>query len=597
MPISKTKWFEFFLFKGGEKLIGVVGVCLLISSLLGALTPLKITELAKSYDDTVAFQKSLKFLGFLFIGIYFNRALYQLFVNRYILLLMQNVRLACYQKWLHAYDMQTNKDGRSERYPQGEVVSRIMNDTESLRELMTSGTFGIFIDIFFVVSCLGSFIFLNKTLGFFLAFVEVVAMILLVWGSRYMREIFLEVRKSRGMMSRVIADLGGGFKQSYYTRHENYASQRGASVFDDFLIKILRSNIWDAGYYSLAESLYPVLLALVVLMAPHSGITQAAMIFGVVDLIQRSINPVKDVSAKIANIQRAYSGIWRIQEFLGDLEELPSSEGHQYQASDQFHTLEIDIKLFSYPKRNFKKEGQAFHSFELRDIHFKARKGELLGIVGLSGCGKSTLLNIIAANIIPTEGGLLLIREEKDQQGIAFPGNSFKDIVKYREQVSLVSQESHLFSESLAFNISLTPKRVEGLKDFWDWVKQQIPYLEHWGVELEGQIDPRELSLGQRQLLAAIRSCFLRRPVVLFDEISSGLDCELEEALRKMVLIIQQNSLTVIVAHRLETVMGANNILVMHNGRVVDSGHHYSLLEESQVYRQFLKELSPSYPL
>ncbi len=589
MNTLKNKWFELFFFKGSGRLLYIVGIGLLISSVLGALTPLKITELASHYHDAPAFNQRLQFLAWLFIGIYCNRVVYQLSINRYILLLMQNVRTICYRKWLHIYDLQSNQKGASERYPRGEVVSRIMNDTESLRELMTSGTFGIFIDLFFVISCLGSFITLNRGLGLFLAGMEIIAVALLVWGSRYMREIFLAVRKSQGMMSRTLADVGGGLSQAYYTRHEHYAGKRGVRVFDDFLVKILRSNVWDAGYYSLAEGLYPLLLAMVVLIAPQSGVTQAAIIFAVVDLIQRSINPIKDISAKIANIQRAYSGIWRIQEFVGDLEQSPSSEGHTYKVLENFQTLKVDIPLFAYPQRQ-----KETPPFQLQDITFEAHKGTLLGMVGPSGCGKSTLLGIIASNIIPTQGKIRLLYGGASSCEVNFPGDSLKGLAEYRQQVGLISQESHIFSESMAFNIGLVPQTTEELVQFWDWAKKQIPYLKSWGMELESWLEPKNLSQGQRQLVAALRSCFLKKPIVLFDEISSALDGELEAALSKAISIIQRNSLTLVVAHRLETVIKADYILVLHEGRIADFGHHRELLKKGQLYCQFLQELSLS---
>ena len=592
MPTSKSKWFNFFIFQGGGRYLFSIALCLIFSAFLGALLPLKITQLAQNYNDTTLFSSCLKTLCILFIGIYFNQVLYQLAVNRYILLLMQNVRLRCYQKWLHVYDIQSGRDKYSERYPLGEIIARMINDTESLRELMTSRTFGIFIDFFFILSCLGSFLFLNQKMGLFLTVAEMLAIALLIWGSRYMRKIFLEVRKSRAFMSRTIADLGGGFKQTYYTQHEGYARQRGFRAFNDYLVKILHSNIWDASYYSLAESLYPIFLALVILIAPYSGITQVAIVFAIVDLIQRSINPIKEASAKLANIQRAYTGIGRVQEFLDDLKDLPSSEKFLSQNHSHFQSLSLSIKKFSYSQPDSQNENSLSRNFSLKDIQFKAKKGELLGIVGLSGCGKSTLLNIMAANIIPTEGTLKLSQNEKQ---ITFPGDSVENIVHYRQHVSLISQESHLFSASLAFNISLTNEAQPALQEFWNWVKDQIPYLKNWGIELESPLNPNDLSLGQGQLLAAVRSCYLKKTIILFDEISSSLDSELEEALRKMVLILQKNSLTIIVAHRLETIMKADHILVMDDGQIKSSGKHRELKEKCSTYRQFLEELSLSH--
>ena len=114
------------------------------------------------------------------------------------------------------------------------------------------------------------------------------------------------------------------------------------------------------------------------------------------------------------------------------------------------------------------------------------------------------------------------------------------------------------------------------------------------GLSAYEKINPSKLSLGQKQLLAGVRACYLKKNIVFFDEISSALDSELEYALRKCILLIQEYSLTIIVAHRVETIIGADNILVMEKGRVVDSGNHSELLYKSKVYQEFIQELSHS---
>ena len=141
-------------------------------------------------------------------------------------------------------------------------------------------------------------------------------------------------------------------------------------------------------------------------------------------------------------------------------------------------------------------------------------------------------------------------------------------------------------------HICLSEEFPENLEEFWGWISKKIVYLEKWGLNLNTKITPKALSLGQNQLISAIRSCFLKKPVVLFDEISSALDSELEEALREVVLIIQKNALTIIVAHRIETTMEADKILVMDEGRLIQEGNHGFLMENSEKYQDFIRQLS-----
>lgn len=576
----------------------LVLVCLVISAWLGVLTPRLIANLSASYDSDTLFDKALIALFINFVAVYFNRVIYQLAVNKYVRLLIQYARTQTYGRWL------SSNEHDSEKYPQGEILSRIMSDTEAIRDLITSGSFGIFIDLCFVISCLVGFITLNQFTGFFISGTEVLATLGLIWGSQLMRDVFMRLRNAQAKVNRVTANVLGGFSQMYYTRHDNYASVKSNVAFEDFLQKQNQANNLDAAYYALAESLYPILLALLIFVFPYSGLTEAALIFAIVDLIQRSISPIKEISGKIANIQRAITGIDRIQHFLNDMPLKLNLTKNQL-LSEEYHSklvkFDVSIPTFTYPKRvNKNSDGvvegaqETRDFFSLKDIRFEGRPGELIGIVGLSGCGKSTLLNILAGNLIASEAIVDLTMSNVGGDYHL----TITDLDEYRREVSIVSQESHIFSESLIFNITLrrelAPSEIEHFSREWKHLEESIPYLKTMGLSAYEKINPASLSLGQKQLLAGVRACYLKKNIVFFDEISSALDSELEYALRKCILLIQEFSLTIIVAHRVETIIGADKILVMEKGRVVDSGNHNELILKSKVYQEFILELSHS---
>jgi ATP-binding cassette subfamily B protein len=127
---------------------------------------------------------------------------------------------------------------------------------------------------------------------------------------------------------------------------------------------------------------------------------------------------------------------------------------------------------------------------------------------------------------------------------------------------------------------------------FWEWVVQNISYLQKWNLSPEDELKPSILSPGQKQLLSAIRACYLKKTIVLLDEISSALDSDLELALREIILLIQKQSLVMIVAHRIETVIKADKILVIDNGRLVGLGKHEHLMKTFPPYKKFIEELS-----
>jgi ATP-binding cassette subfamily B multidrug efflux pump len=583
MNISKNKWYKLFFFRGALPIFVLVIFCLTSAAYLGSLTPNLVAQLAKNYDQLDLFKNSIFLLFINFLLVYINRVVYQLSINKYVRMLIQFARVETYSRWLR------NKKSDSDKYPQGEILSRIMSDTEAIRDLITSGSFGIFIDLCFVISCLIGFISLHRFTGIFISVTEIIATLLLLWGSRLMRDVFMKLRNSQATVNRVTANVMGGFHQMYYTRNDRYSSKKSHEAFIDFLDKQNEANNLDAAYYAVAESLYPILLALVIFVFPYSGLTEAALIFAIVDLIQRSINPIKEISGKIANIQRAITGIDRISHFLDDM---PINDDHYNMVNDRLKkeklkSFNVNIPFFTYPNKGGEE-------FSLNDISFQGHMGELIGIVGLSGSGKSTLLNILSGSLVAIDCDVSIVLDNVSEEKII----KISDVDSYSKQVSIVSQESHIFSESLYFNITLdanpNDKKLEEFKSEWDHLVFQIPYLKNLNLLASDKLIPTQLSLGQRQLLAGVRACYLKKNIVFFDEISSALDSELELALRKCILLIQQYSLTIIVAHRVETIIQADQILVMEKGRVIQSGNHGDLISNSSVYQQFISELSHS---
>lgn len=585
MSILKNRWFEYIYIPNNNILIFLIFLALIASSVLGYYTPIVVSNLYENFGEDGRIAPILYAIAAIYVGEYFASVVYQLGLTRYIQKLLQHIRSKSYRRWILAYDSIGKGKFGSHNYPMGEVIARILNDTEAVIEMVSSGSFKIFIDFAFIISSLISLVKLNTVSGVALIAAETLVCVILVLASKRMAKVYMAVRKSTGHLNRSVANLSAGLRHTFHTPNERFASRSSEAAFEDFLKKQLNANIWDASYFAIAESLFPILLALLVIVFPYSNITEMAIIAAIIDLIQRSISPIKEVASKISGIQRAKTGMDRILEFNADLETMPKSTlGDEEFIIEDFKALEVDVYSFSYPAKSEEASG-----FELSQVVFNGKAGELVGIVGMSGSGKSTLLKILSTDILCPDSK---IRIERDNHpAIEFGGSNIEGISKYKRQVSIISQDSHVFSESLKFNITFGQKSDLEFEAFWLKVREHIPYLVKWEVDPEDLVNPKELSMGQKQLISALRSCFLRKPIVLFDEISSGLDSELEEALRKLVLLIQENSLTIIVAHRIETIQQADRILVMKNGMLDGSSTHEKLLESNATYQEFLAQV------
>lgn len=563
----KSNLWTYLWLKSQTPLIIFIFINLGISSVTGYFTPRLISQFYQSLKDENSFKHYFSLLVILFLVEYLNRFFFQISTQRYVQILLNDIRKTSFTAWLKA-PFKKKALSKQDDYPLGEVLARLMSDTDAVREVVSSGSFAIFIDITFILSCLISFLQLNSTTGLGLFLAEILACFLLIKGSKVMATIFMDVRRVTGFMARIVTDITSGLKELFFSPNDRYASKRGEKIFEEFLDKQLHANIWDAGYYSAAESLYPILVALVMVIVPYSKIVEVAILAALIDLIQRSITPIKDVASKISVIQRARTGLERLHQF----NESFGTVAHQNVDYSLLNVKEMNLHL-----KNF----QYDQGFALRDIHFSLKKGEILGILGESGCGKSTLLKLLSGQYHSFDGTI-----ELDDK-VIIP-DSEKALKEFSSYVSLISQDSHVFTESFKFNITLGME--QGFEEFWALAHKSIPYLNRWGLSPDDKIEPKLLSMGQKQLISGLRALFLKKPIILMDEISSGLDSDLEAALRDLIRFFQSRSMTIIVTHRLETILKSDQLILMDHGQLVMKGTHQEL-KQNEKYQEFLNHL------
>ncbi|MEM6885766.1 MAG: ABC transporter ATP-binding protein [Verrucomicrobiota bacterium] len=243
-----------------------------------------------------------------------------------------------------------------------------------------------------------------------------------------------------------------------------------------------------------------------------------------------------------------------------------------YESSEVQSSIQFKDVSFSY-----REEDQV-----LKDVNVSFPVGKTTAIVGPSGAGKSTMVDLLLRFYDPTQGAVLM------------DGKDLRDFVQqsYRRNFGIVSQESLLFNTNLRDNITygrdgLSESDVENAIE----ISNAREFIDEMPERLETMVGDRgvRLSGGQRQRIAIARAVVGRPSVLVLDEATSALDSHSEKVVQQAIERVTENTTAIIIAHRLSTVMHADNILVMEAGEVIDQGTHNELVERCDLYKNLCK--------
>ncbi|MEM4326489.1 MAG: ATP-binding cassette domain-containing protein, partial [Candidatus Pacearchaeota archaeon] len=288
---------------------------------------------------------------------------------------------------------------------------------------------------------------------------------------------------------------------------------------------------------------------------------------GFIALFAQFIAPIKTFSSAISRIQKGIVSYQRIKKLL--LEEKPISESDEGIKIHQFHQeLKVEGLYFQYENKN---------KYALENINFTLKKGETLALVGPSGGGKSTLVDLICRFYEPTKGQIFIDGIPLNQ----IHAGSFRNIM------GIVTQEGILFHDTVANNIAyanpvatrqeiIHAAKIANAHDFI----MQLPHGYDTVIGERGTM----LSGGQRQRIAIARAILKNPQLLILDEATSALDNESEKLVQDALNHLMKDRTSIVIAHRLSTVIHADKILVIEEGKIVESGNHEELLQKNGLY-------------
>lgn len=321
----------------------------------------------------------------------------------------------------------------------------------------------------------------------------------------------------------------------------------------------------------------------------NSGLTEVGKILAFMTYFTIILNALMSISRMFIMVSKATSSASRMMEVLNQEEEAPKqplgAKSDNGRGEEPF--LEFDHVSFSYTHKAFKspKEGGKdlsgnFPDSSLENIHFSLKRGETLGIIGSTGSGKSTIVN------------LMMRFYEADQGMIRLKGQDIRsmELRELRKQFGAVFQNDVIFEDTILENIRMGRELTE------DQIKLALSHAkaldfveEKGGIHEKLEIRGANLSGGQKQRLFIARALAANPAVLILDDSSSALDYKTDASLRKELKFHFPDTTCVIIAQRISSVMNADHIMVLEEGRVIGYGNHENLMETCYVYREIGK--------
>lgn len=456
----------------------------------------------------------------------------------------------------------------------GESSSRLVNDTGIIKDLLAS-QFPNFItgaiQLFFSLIILFVMDWEMATLMFVV--VPIVVVILLPVGRimvRLGRKLQAETAKFNGEVSEKLSEVRL-IKSSNGEKHEQEAGNHRIK-------KIFTIGVLDARVEAVLQ---PIIMTL--MMAAFAGI----LAFGIIRVGQGSltsgslvafllylfnvIGPVANFATFFSQIQKALGSTERIQEIL----RIESEKNLGQQTCDLTNkTLTAQDLSFSYVK----------NEPVLQSISFVSRPNSVIAFAGPSGGGKSTIFALLERFYQPDSGQITI--GNQDIQDI--------DLANWRSQIGYVSQNSAIFSGTIRENLvyGLTKKMTD--EDLWRGLSLAYAdqFVREFPDQMETEIGERgiKLSGGQKQRLAIARA-FLRGPkILMLDEATASLDSESEGKVQQALDKLMVNRTTLVIAHRLATIVNADQIYFIEHGKVTGHGTHHELMQKHSLYAKYVTE-------
>jgi subfamily B ATP-binding cassette protein MsbA len=446
----------------------------------------------------------------------------------------------------------------------GKVINIVVNDVRQVVDMINSVFISFVRDVLVVIGLLGSLLWLNWMLTLVAIVVVPLTAAIVRTTSRRLRHLNRENQRVTAEMTQVVEEAARGHQVVRVFSGENYENRRFYLRSEALRGFSQRMTVAFAATTPVTQIATSVALSVVVVLALRADMTVGEFT-QFVTLMLMLLTPLKALAEVNGPMQRGIAAAESVFELIdAPVEQDP---GTRTLGRAQGHMRFEHVK-FRYPNAQ---------SLALDDVSLDVKPGQTVALVGMSGGGKSTFVNLVTRFYEPESGRILL------------DGIPYQDIkmASLRAQLALVSQNVVLFDDTLRANIAYGAEHVDEARlaaaihaAHLDDVVARLPE----GVDTMIGENGMRLSGGQRQRVAIARAIYKDAPILILDEATSALDNESERAVQAALDTLMAGRTTFVIAHRLSTIEGADLIVVMEHGRIVEQGTHDELLALGGMY-------------
>ncbi|GLX69265.1 multidrug ABC transporter permease [Paenibacillus glycanilyticus] len=461
-----------------------------------------------------------------------------------------------------------------DKHRTGDTVSRVINDTGIVRGLITEHLTGFFNGIISIIGAVAILLFLDWKMTLLLLIAVPVTMVVFIPVGRQMTKISKELQEETATFTTVLDQALSEIRLVKASNAEDYEYNNGKRSIGRLLALGIREGKLQAFIFPIVGLVMMGMLVLIIAyggMRVSSGDLSAGDLVAFILYLIQIVMPINQISQFFTQMQKAIGATERIIATL-HAEEEPLHQGRSLMNPRQ--PIVVDQVNFAYGENDE----------VLKDVQFTLMPGTVTAIVGPSGGGKTTLFSLLERFYKPQSGE---VRIGKD---------SIWDLSlhSWRSKIGYVSQESPIIAGTIRDNLIYGTDRE--VTDEEIMLASKMAYADVFIDELPGRYETEvgergiKLSGGQRQRIAIARAILRDPQILMLDEATSSLDSKSEIVVQQALDNLMVGRTTLVIAHRLSTVVDADQILFVEKGTITGRGTHGELVQSHAMYREFANQ-------